>query len=231
MREEAAPRSEWAELFASLSREDTSDTIDTRSSDTPRSDLVSAIVKSGNDSSGRVLERGKPAETLDSDHPHKPSVASVARVILENEKEIEGPAPARFRSFDTSATLATQVDAIEDRAARWAAGYAAISTMPAPAGFSLERWQRIVAAAGKFLHRWAAKAIASGWSDVDVFGVDPRAPDRRFDCMGLVLLLDRMEVVAIDPEGADLRSPPDAILRFRRRPLPAHKVSLWNVST
>ena len=41
---------------------------------------------------------------------------------------------------------------------RWAEGYAALCSMVAPPGFSRERWQRIVDAAGNFLDRWAAKA-------------------------------------------------------------------------
>jgi len=30
-------------------------------------------------------------------------------------------------------------------------------------------------------------------------------PNARFDCMGLLLLLDRAEVIGIDDQGADLR--------------------------
>ena len=50
--------------------------------------------------------------------------------------------------------------------------------------------------------------------------------DRRFDAMGLVLLLDRCEVVGIDPDGADLVTAGGARQRFRRRPLPPGTVSL-----
>ncbi len=104
-----------------------------------------------------------------------------------------------------------------------------LSSMTAPDGFSPERWQRIVDAAGAFLDRWASKASECGWSDLDVFGCDRDRPDARFDCMGVVLLLDRMEVVEIDADGADLRSPAGAMLRYRRRPLPEHTVSLWDL--
>jgi hypothetical protein len=102
-------------------------------------------------------------------------------------------------------------------------------SMPAPAGFSPERWQRIIDAAGVFIDKWAAKAIACGWSDLDVFGCDAAAPDRRFDCMGLLLLLDRMEVVAIDPAGADLRALTGDPQRYRRKPKPDHTVRLWDL--
>ena len=53
--------------------------------------------------------------------------------------------------------------------------------MAPPAGFTAERWHRIVDAAGAFLDRWAGEAIAAGWSALDVFGADATAPDKRFD--------------------------------------------------
>jgi hypothetical protein len=67
-------------------------------------------------------------------------------------------------------------------------------------------------------------------SDLDVFGCHDTAPDRRFDAMGLVLLLDRCEVVGIDPDGADLVTAGGARQRFRRRPLPPGTVSLWELT-
>ena len=101
--------------------------------------------------------------------------------------------------------------------------------MPPPAGFWPERWQRIINATGAFLDHRAGEAIRCGWSDLDVFGCDPDAPAARFDCMGLVLLLDRCEVVSIDPDGADLVTITSARQRFRRRPLPTKAVPLWGL--
>ena len=109
----------------------------------------------------------------------------------------------------------------------WAEGYTALSSMPAPAGFSSERWSRIVDAAGIFIDRYAGVATECGWSDLDVFGCDPDRPDARFDCMGLVLLLDRCEIIGIDGDGADLVTETGARQRYRRRSLPANTVSLW----
>ena len=80
-----------------------------------------------------------------------------------------------------------------------------------------------------FLDRWAGEAIGCGWSDLDVFGCDDNAPTARFDCMGLVLLLNRCEVVSIDEHGADVVTEGGARQRFRRRPLPPGTVSLWEL--
>lgn len=110
----------------------------------------------------------------------------------------------------------------------WAEGFAALAAMPPPAGFWPDRWQRIIDATGAFLDRWAGEVVRCGWTHVDVFGCDPGAPDRRFDCRGLVLLLDRNEVVAIDRDGADLVTVTDARQRFRRRKLPLGTAPPWN---
>jgi hypothetical protein len=162
----------------------------------------------------------------------------------ENNELIAPPPRAEglisFHSFNSSC----QTPEREDRGERagliefganvprqWAVGYAALCSMVPPQGFSPERWQRIIDAAGSFLDRWAAKAVACGSSDLDVFGCDPDRPDARFDCMGLVMLLDRMGVVGIDPEGDDLIAPAGgAKVRFRRRPLPQHTISLWDLN-
>ena len=141
---------------------------------------------------------------------------------------------------DTSATLATQVDTLDERAAiivyragvprQWAEGFDALSTMSTPTGFSTERWWRIIDATGTFLDRWAGEAARLGWSDLDVFGCNADAPDRRFDAMGLVLLLDRCTVAGIDEHGADLVTGAGAQQRYRRRPLPDGTISLWQLA-
>lgn len=165
----------------------------------------------------------------------------------ENEitptSELQGGLNSLNSFVSSPKRVAAQADAagvLDERAAiiecgadiprRWAQGYAALCSMSPPSGFSPERWQRIVDATGAFLDRWAADVIACGWSDLDVFGCDRNRPDARFDCMGLLLLLDRMEVVGIDAEGADLRSPTGAMQRYRRRPLPSRTVSLWDLA-
>ena len=48
--------------------------------------------------------------------------------------------------------------------------------MPPPKGFYGDRWHRIIDASGEFLDRWGTEAIRLGWTDLDVFGVDPGAP-------------------------------------------------------
>lgn len=193
--------SRWGEMFHALSQSvDTADTADT----TP-------------------LE---PAAL-------PPCVSRVSSVTAPERENRADTAPAaeqsevaRFDDLDERAAL------IEEGAAvprTWAEGFAALCAMPAPTGFSTARWQRIVDATGKFLDTWADMAIACGWTDLDVFGCDPDRPDARFDAMGLALLLDRCDVVAVDKAGADLVTGTGARQRYRRRPLPATTVSLWQL--
>ena len=113
---------------------------------------------------------------------------------------------------------------------RWVEGFAVLCSMPTPTGFRPGRWHRIVDAAGVFIDRWAAEAARRGWSDLDVFGCNPDRPDARFDAMGLVLLLDRRKITSIDEHGADLVTNTGARQRFRRRPLPADTIALWQLS-
>ena len=113
----------------------------------------------------------------------------------------------------------------------WAEGYAALCTMPPPAGFWPERWQRIIDATGAFLDRWAAEAIRCGWSDLDVFGCHPDAPDRpvRLHGPGAAAGPPRGRRRSTT-DGADLVTATGARQRFRRRPLPPGTVALWQLA-
>ena len=102
-----APTSEWADLFDSLSLQDTSDTIDTRSDDGretgPSVATVKAVVTIGWEASATP----QPAETLDFSDADKPSVASVASVTIKREKGVSEGISALSPIVDTIAPLAT----------------------------------------------------------------------------------------------------------------------------
>jgi len=168
-------------------------------------------------------DRNPPAELLIELREHK---AELIAFLIPPVPLAALPYPEPVDDLDERAAL---VEYGANIPRRWAEGFAAMASMPAPTGFSPERWARIVDATGTFLDRWAADAAKCGWSDLDLFGCDAAAPDRRFDCMGLVLLLDRWEVSGVDEAGADLVTETGAPLRYRRRPLPGHTISLWQL--
>jgi hypothetical protein len=102
-------------------------------------------------------------------------------------------------------------------------------TMREPPGVFPDLWQAMIERTGAFLDRWGAEVVRCGWDTLDVFGADKHAPDRRFDCMGIALLLRRCEVTAVDEHGADLVVTDSGTRqRFYRQPLP-WSVPLWEV--
>src|SRR5258708_4911683 len=121
-------------------------------------------------------DRDPPAELLAELRQHKAEVIAFLR-----------PPPRETTDASQDAGDLDERAALVEYGAniprRWAEGFAAMASMPAPTGFSPERWARIVDATGTFLDRWAADAAKCGWSDLDLFGCDASAPDRRFDCM------------------------------------------------
>src|SRR5437762_6604312 len=99
----------------------------------------------------------------------------------ENNELIACPPRAEglisFHSFNSSCQTLEREDRGERAALiefganvprRWAEGYAALCLMTPPEGFTPERWQRIIDAAGAFRDRWASDAIACGWSALGV---------------------------------------------------------------
>src|SRR5262245_21638070 len=94
-----------------------------------------------------------------------------------------------------------------------------------------DRWQRCVEDGRKFLLVWGSQAEAAGWTAADLFGLH-KVPDKphpsyrrlsRYDCIGLVWLLQKREVVAITAESATIRNPvTDTIIVFRKNNRPAY---------
>jgi len=152
----------------------------------------------------------------------------------KNERNEISPSetpPARLLWFNAFLAASEEAGSPEDRTdpKTWFRAFAGMIGAPTPTGFSDRRWQRIIDSAGRFLDRWAGVASACGWSDLDIFGCHPDRPDARFDCMGIVLLLDRCEVVGVDEAGADVVTNTGFPQRFSRRPLPAATISLWQL--
>lgn len=159
--------------------------------------------------------------------------------------EAAAPPPAhvidalRQAKADLLALLTASPD-FEERAAivehaggvprEWAEGFARLCTMPAPAHLLPARWQQIVDDAGGFIDRWAGKAAALGWRTVDVFGVHAGRPEARYDCAGVVALIQGREVVAITADSARLRCRDGSLMTYRRHPITdPHTVAIWQL--
>jgi len=111
----------------------------------------------------------------------------------------------------------------------WAEGFATLCTMPRPAAYASERWKHLVDDGGRFLDAWGRQAAALGWRAVDVFGVNPDAPESRYDGMGLVPLLNGSRVKAITADTARVENSDGTGLTFYRRRQAQDAIALWDL--
>ncbi len=81
-----------------------------------------------------------------------------------------------------------------------------------------------------FLQDWAARAHELGWTAPDLFGIHPEKPWVRFDCMGLVPLLNGAKVTALSDIEAVIEKPNGARVTFRRRgQVPDETCLIWEL--
>jgi hypothetical protein len=99
-----------------------------------------------------------------------------------------------------------------------------------PDHVSVMRWQHAVEDGRRFLATWGQQAESLGWTSADLFGLhtppDRRRPSysrlSRYDCTGLVWLLQKREVVALTADSATIRNPITGnITVYRRHNKPA----------
>ncbi|MDX9690646.1 MAG: hypothetical protein RBT70_09355 [Alphaproteobacteria bacterium] len=111
----------------------------------------------------------------------------------------------------------------------WAEGFALLCTRERPAVFTPERWGELLDDGGYFLDAWGRQAAGLRWSAADVFGVNPDAPEWRYDGMGLIPCLNGRRVVAITQDTARIDCGDGASLTFYRHTLSAESITLWDV--
>ena len=98
-----------------------------------------------------------------------------------------------------------------------------------PEFVEVDRWRQAVRDSEFFLSSWGAQAYALGWSARELFGLDevpsqPRASYNRlarYDCTGLVWLLQGRPVVALTADTAAIQTNSGGILTYRKHHKPA----------
>ena len=93
----------------------------------------------------------------------------------------------------------------------------------------IDRWQLAVRDAQSFLATWGQQAHALGWTTAELFGLHPiseRPPASynrlsRYDCTGLIWLLQGRPVVALTAETAAIQTASGGILTYRKNNKPA----------
>ncbi len=114
----------------------------------------------------------------------------------------------------------------------WTQGICDLLAMPCPASCPEEWWEALREDAYHFLRDWAARAHELGWTALDLFGVHPERPLERFDCMGLVPLLNGAGVTALSDTEAVIEKPNGARLAFHRRgQVPDETCLVWELET
>ena len=114
----------------------------------------------------------------------------------------------------------------------WTQGVADLLAMARPASCPDAKWQALREDAYHFLQDHTACAHQLGWTALDLFGVHPVKPWERFDCMGLVPLLNGARVTALSDTGAVIEKPSVARLTFRRRGQASPEMCLlWELET
>jgi hypothetical protein len=99
-----------------------------------------------------------------------------------------------------------------------------------PAHIEPVRWRQVMEDGERFLAEWGDQAKALGWTSRDLFGLHevPANPHptyqrlSRYDCTGLVWLLQGCPVVALTEATAAIKMPTGSITTYRRYNKPAY---------
>jgi hypothetical protein len=92
-------------------------------------------------------------------------------------------------------------------------------------------WHRVIEDGRRFLSRWSERADALSWTSQELFGLHT-PPERlapsyrrlsRYDCTGLVWMLDGRPVVTLTAETAAIQTRSGGVLTYRKhnKPSPA----------
>jgi hypothetical protein len=124
------------------------------------------------------------------------------------------PEPAETSAAYQAASPECSVTVIElPQVQRYRKTFAALQTKP-PALVDVDRWRQCVEDGRRFLARWSSQAEALGWTTADLFGLHT-PPDKphpsysrlsRYDCTGLVWLLEGRTVVGLTEATATIRN-------------------------
>jgi len=160
--------SQWADLFAALSRSGTRDTLDT---------------------SGHIV--GETPTVSRSDKP--PKRRNVSQSVMGADAPKTAAKPPEPPDVSRSVRSVIGADATE-----WLNQVTAFDPDHPPGDVPPRRWQTFLEDARRFLQDgWGDKATALGWTAAALFGCDTECPFARIDKAGLLWLVNGDRVVAL----------------------------------
>lgn len=110
--------------------------------------------------------------------------------------EYEGGVDRRIAEKRTAVEFGfASKEALQDAlVAQWQGEVMAMTIPDSPSNF----WrQALTSARQAFLQGWVKQAAALGWTEIDLFGVHPKAAEARIDCKGLIPILAGRPILAI----------------------------------
>ena len=127
---------------------------------------------------------------------------------------------------------AAAIDRPATRGLDWYEGVLALRGIRVPAdygGHHLPAWREMIEDADDFVRKWEDRALALGWTTLDIFGADCLKPFARIDHAGLVPILRGRKLVDLTPDFAKIWLGRDHFNRFYRRPTSAEQVPVWEL--
>ena len=164
---------------------------------------------------------------------------SLASGVLERRVTAVPRRSGRDKPCGTANTQLNQGDGILSQVSQllghraWDSSYGrvfAVLRERCPDRVNPERWQVAVRDGERFLADWGEQASVLGWTARDLFGLHevPSNPHpayqrlARYDCTGLVWLLQGCPVVAITDATAAIKMPTGSIVTYRMHHKPAY---------
>ncbi len=156
------------------------------------------------------------------------TAASLPCPVYECEKsELSEKSPIETHGQMIRAVLLSVPDGVPEA---WVQGVADLMVMPPHPAWTEDGWKTLQGDALRFIQGWAGQAHRLGWGSLDLFGTHRTAPTVRFDCMGLVPLLNGHPVFAITEDSAAIKAASSGTLTFRRRAVPpAEQCLIWEL--
>jgi hypothetical protein len=148
---------------------------------------------------------------------------------LDHPQNLRSPSVPEAAAAEPSSTRC-KVEIVElPAAARYRKVFGFLQLKP-PALVAEARWRLCVSDGSRFLAKWGDQAQALNWTSADLFGLHtpPERPHpsysrlSRYDCTGLIWLLQGRPVVALTEATAAIRNPTTGnITVYRRENKPA----------
>jgi|SRR6185437_4680802 len=170
------------------------------------------------------------AGTIKAAAPKPPPPEFLAKLKAHRAELIAALAEGPADDLDERAAL-SEYDGGAPRA--WAEALAQLDASRPPGDVPPKRWRRFIDDCGRFLDDgWAIRAVALGWSPLDLFGCDRTRPFARVDRAGLLWLLNGNRLVALSPSTAVIATPSGSRLTYHRRARSAAEATLvWELET